>query len=44
VKEDLHTFRNRNDDYSSRKYWERGMTYGRILEDKRDEWQNKQKD
>jgi hypothetical protein len=26
------------------KYWERRMRYGRLLEDKKEEWQNKQEE
>jgi len=44
VRETLQTFRNTNNYDSSRKYWEGGMRYSRISENKREEWQNKQEE
>jgi hypothetical protein len=35
IREALSTYKSRNDKNSSRKYWERGMRYSRIIEEKR---------
>jgi hypothetical protein len=43
VRETLQTFRYTYD-FDSRKYWERGMRYSRILDNKREKWQNKEEE
>jgi len=44
VTETLKTFRNTNNYDSSRKYCKGGMRYSRILENKSEEWQNKEEE